>query len=218
MIPSDEYRTGETGKAYYALSVIDDNKNDMGGSYFTVTQIGNSGSTPDDKNSYTLDVGYPGNNFITNFSINDTETWSILFDSSEANSNTNFAYTYDIYGNLVSSDSPSVTRSKDFLRTTAADNAWWTKMTEFPIKATIEFKGLVRPTMLVSYVQLDCRFYGHQTIHSGTYIIIKQTDNITTSGYKTTLELQRIKGVDGNPNTTSKASVAKKRPRANGGR
>jgi len=40
MIPSDT--SGVTGKAYYALSVVDDNKNEMGGSYFKVTKIGDS--------------------------------------------------------------------------------------------------------------------------------------------------------------------------------
>ena len=85
-------------------------------------------------------------------------------------------------------------------------------MTEFPIKATIEFKGLVRPTLLVSYVKLDVRFYGRKQVCSGTYIITKQTDNISSSGYKTTLELLRIKGDSDAP------AVRRSTPRANGGR
>ena len=68
-------------------------------------------------------------------------------------------------------------------------------MTEFPIKAVIDFKGLVRPTLLVSYVELDVRFFGRPHVTSGVYIITKQTDNISMAGYKTTLELQRIGGV-----------------------
>ena len=67
-------------------------------------------------------------------------------------------------------------------------------MTEFPIKATIVFKGLVRPTMLVSYVKIDVRYYGRKQLASGIYIITRQTDDISAQGYQTTLELQRIKG------------------------
>lgn len=192
MIPNGTEST--TGKAYYALSVIDDNKNEMGGSYFKVTKIGDSQAAYDGKDAYELDIGFPGDNFITNFSIRENDTWSILFDSSSTSQQNSFTYTYDQFGNLVQSDSPSVTRSKDLLQTTAQDQAWWTKMTEFPIGATIEFKGLVRPTMLVSYVKINVVFYGRKHISSGTYIITKQTDNISANGYKTTLELQRIKG------------------------
>ena len=214
MIPSgtsDYYQDGDNKQpAYYALSIIDDNKNEMGGSYFKVTKIGDSESTYDNKDSYELDIGYPGNNFITNFSISDNETWAILFDSSDTSPANKYTYTYDINGVLVQSDSPSVTRSRDLLRTTAADKAWWTKMTEFPIRATIDFKGLVRPTMLVSYVKIDVRFYGRKQICSGTYIIIKQTDNISASGYKTTLELQRIKGDSDVPTAKSKFSLPKR--------
>ena len=192
MVPSGT--EGVTGKGYYAMSVIDDNKNEMGGSYFKVTKIGDSQMAYDGKDAYELDIGYPGNNFITNFTINDNETWSILFDSSETSQKNDFTYTYNQDGVLIKSDSPSITRSKDLLQTTAADKAWWTKMTEFPISATIDFKGLVRPTLLVSYVKINCVFYGRRHIASGTYIITKQTDSITAQGYKTTLTLQRIKG------------------------
>ena len=192
MVPSGT--DGVTGNGYYALSVIDDNKNELGGSYFKVTKIGDSEMSYDGKDAYELDIGYPGNNFITNFTINDNETWSILFDSSETSRKNDFTYTYNQDGELIKSDSPSITRSKDLLQTTAADKAWWTKMTEFPISATIDFKGLVRPTLLVSYVKINCVFYGRRHIASGTYIITKQTDTINAQGYKTTLNLQRIKG------------------------
>lgn len=192
MIPNKSQST--TGKAYYALSVVDDNKNDVGGSYFSVTKIGDSQVAYDGKNAYELDVGYPGDNFITNFTLKNNETWSILFNSSGTSGINDFTYTYDQDGVLIVSDSPSITRSKDLLQTTAKDRAWWTKMTEFPVGATVDFKGLVRPTMLVSYVKINCVFYGRRHIASGTYIITKQTDNITSGGYKTTLELQRIKG------------------------
>lgn len=192
MVPSDT--SGTTGNSYYALSVVDDNKNEMGGSYFKVSRIGDSDSAYDGKDSYELDIGYPGNNFITNFTINDNETWSILFDSSNTSQKNDFTYTYNNLGELVKSDSPSITRSRDLLQTTAADKAWWTKMTEFPISATLDFKGLVRPTMLVSYVKLNVVYYGRRHISSGTYIITKQVDTISSSGYRTQLSLQRIKG------------------------
>jgi len=46
----------------------------------------------------------------------------------------------------------------------------------------------------MQYVNINCYFYGQKHIASGLYIITKQTDTISQSGYRTTLELLRIGG------------------------
>ena len=48
--------------------------------------------------------------------------------------------------------------------------------------------------ILMSYVKVNILFYGRKHNASGTYIITKQQDQINESGYKTTLNLVRIKG------------------------
>jgi hypothetical protein len=65
-------------------------------------------------------------------------------------------------------------------------------MTEFPITATLTIKGLMRPSILMSKVRINSYFYGIKHISSGLYIITKQEDSVSSSGYRTTLTLTRI--------------------------
>ena len=65
-------------------------------------------------------------------------------------------------------------------------------MTQFPITATMTLKGLLRPAMLMTYVKVYAYFYGRPHISSGIYIITKQEDSVSESGYRTTLSLTRI--------------------------
>lgn len=46
----------------------------------------------------------------------------------------------------------------------------------------------------MQYVHLNVLFFGVKHISSGTYIITKQTDQIDSSGYRTSLELTRVVG------------------------
>jgi phage protein D len=55
-------------------------------------------------------------------------------------------------------------------------------------------KGLLRESILMTYVRLNVILYGRKHISSGTYIITKQTDTLNASGYRTQLNLVRIKG------------------------
>ena len=73
-----------------------------------------------------------------------------------------------------------------------SDRIWWTKVTKFPIKASVTIKGLLRPAVLMSYVRLNILLYGQRHINSGLYIITKQTDRIDGTGYQTTLNMLRI--------------------------
>ena len=79
--------------------------------------------------------------------------------------------------------------------TKATDKVWWTKVTQFPINASIQVQGLLRPATLMQYVKLNVIFPGgNKHISSGLYIVTKQVDNIGPSGYATNLRLTRIKG------------------------
>ena len=76
---------------------------------------------------------------------------------------------------------------------------WWTKITKYPINASITIQGLIRPAQLMTYLRLNVIFPGggegiRKHISSGLYIITKQVDRIDTSGYKTTLSLTKIAG------------------------
>ena len=93
-------------------------------------------------------------------------------------------------------------------------------MTQFPVSATLEIKGLIRPAMLMSYIKVNAFFYGHRHISSGIYFVTKQVDRIDGKGYRTILSLTRFAG-DEDAITTETEQVTYKVPkvtkRADGG-
>jgi len=113
-------------------------------------------------------------------------------------------YTYSINNNgeIVENRSPVVTNSGKYLMTTEADRTWWTKMTQFPIQATLTIQGLLRPATLMTYVKVNVYFFSKKHVSSGLYIITKQVDEIGNSGYLTTLSLTRIQGDEDAVDTT----------------
>lgn len=133
---------------------------------------------------------------IMNFSLDDNENWSILYDYSNSIEQSNYVYSIDNNGNIVSEYSPTLARSNQLLKMTEADRTYWSNMTQYPINATLTIKGLLRPAILMTYVKVNVLFYGQMHIASGYYVVTKQTDSISESGYSTTLKLVRIKGIN----------------------
>ena len=67
-------------------------------------------------------------------------------------------------------------------------------MTQYPIKASIVLRGLLRPAILLSPVKINVYIYGRKDVSSGLYAITNQEDSISESGITTTLQLIRISG------------------------
>ena len=67
-------------------------------------------------------------------------------------------------------------------------------MTEFPISAQLNCRGLLSPLLLLTYIKINCLYYGAERINSGIYIVVGQTDTLSGSGYKTTLSLLKVAG------------------------
>lgn len=183
----------------YLLSIHDDYTNKLGGTYFKISELSNDIATVNQNNSldtYEIDINYPGDNFVTQFSVNNDQSWSILYEFSEKLDSNKYNYSYgSIDGTLNSNYSPSIVRSSSTRNISPLKSSWWTYMTQFPIKATLTIKGLMRPSMLMTYVKLNVLFNGGlKHISSGLYVITKQTDTIDSNGYKTTLELLRVGG------------------------
>jgi hypothetical protein len=87
---------------------------------------------------------------------------------------------------------PSST-TRDSFETDVADKVWWTKLTKFPINASVTIQGLLRPATLMTYVRLNVIFPGgNKHISSGLYIITKQVDDLSANGYVTTLSMTRL--------------------------
>lgn len=175
----------------YYMAIRDGATNNFGGSYFTVQEV-SADTQVSSYDTYEVDINYPGENFVTSFSINNNQQWSILFDYSNKVEQSNYIYKINNQGQLITEFSPSIARSNTLLTVPEVNKSWWTKMTAFPISATLTIKGLTRPTMLMNYIKVNVYFYGRKHISSGLYIITKEQDQLDSQGYKTTLSLTRV--------------------------
>jgi hypothetical protein len=182
----------ELNNSKYFLSVHDDLSNDLGGTYFKVTEVGGTDQSTNSADTYELNVNFPTDNFITQFNVNNDQSWAILYEYASDVTQSNYTYKINDEGKLVTTFSPSLLRNSSGNISTA-EKSWWSLMTAFPITATLTMKGLTRPSLLMSYVKLNVWFHGGQKhISSGLYVITKQQDRIDSSGYKTTLTLLRV--------------------------
>lgn len=179
----------------YFLTINDDYNNDLGGTYFKVSEVSANAAVYNATDTYELDINYPGDNFVTEFSLNNDQSWAILYEYAGDVKQEEYTYNIRDDGTIETLSSPSLLTSSLTNDKSAYKTQWWSYMTEFPITATLTLKGLTRPSMLMTYVKLNVWFAGGQRhISSGTYIITKQTDSITSAGYTTTLTLLRVGG------------------------
>lgn len=165
------------------------------GSYFDIDRVSYKTEKSD---AYQIDIGF-GNTgtIVTAFQVVDNENYALLYDYSFRQGN-QYVQRIDDKGDLVDIWAPGVYSKNDYKKPTQSDINWWTKMTQFPIKATITLEGLLRPAMLMSYVRLNVIFPGgNKHVSSGLYMVTQQHDRIDgQSGYKTTLSLTKISGDD----------------------
>lgn len=187
--PKDVVKTSR-----YYWCVMDDISNKYGGPYFVVKKVDANTLNVPEYSTYEVDVGYPNGTYVTEFSFRNDQSWSILYNYSQEANMPKYVYTVDNFGGIQTSFSPSLTNNSPLFQTTEVDKTWWSNVTQFPISATMKIKGLLRPTMLMSYVKVNTYFYGHKHISSGLYIITKQVDTIDGNGYSTTLSLTRVQG------------------------
>ena len=197
MCMNSENPNSTIGLNKYTLVIEDDITSQFNGIYFRVCKVTNNSElvSANALDTYQIDVGYPSDkNIITGFTIDDNQTYSILYDYSDKIQQSNYVSRIDDEGNIQYIYSPVLTNSSQLMKTTQADKNWWTQVTQYPITATLTMKGLLRESILMTYVRLNVILYGRKHISSGTYIITKQTDTLNASGYRTQLNLVRIKG------------------------
>lgn len=178
----------------YSLVVVDDTTGEFDGPYFKVVEVKKDKQNLNNLTTYEIDIGYPSNNIVLSFQINNNENYSLLYDYSLKLNRSDYVTRIGDDGKLVQVYAPIISSKNDLYKTTEADKTWWTQVTAFPIQATITLKGLLRPAILMTYVKLNVLFYGQKHITSGTYIITKQTDTVDTDGFKTELNMTRVSG------------------------
>lgn len=174
---------------FYTLTVLDDTSGVFSGTYFKITPVDKAA---DVAAAYDIDVGYITKDIVTSLEIEDDETYSIYYEFSQKLHDAEYVQRIDDNGKIEEKYAPIISSGTAKGITTNEVKNWWTKVTEFPIKATITFKGLLRPAMLMSHVRLNIYFYGRKYIDSGLYVVTKEVDEVGTGGFRTTLSLLRI--------------------------
>ena len=197
MIPSGSSQT-DISKDIYILTLHDDTVYDklysdttsLGGPYFKVTRTSYATNQSD---AYTVDIGYNTATIVRSFSIKQDENYSILYDYSNQLYPETYVQRLSNSGKWEQEFAPVATSNNTLRKTRAEDISWFTKMTKYPISATVKIQGLLRPATLMQYVRLNVVFPGGG-VHtsSGLYIITQQQDDISGEGYITTLTMTRI--------------------------
>lgn len=194
MAPQTSSNSSTIKNSKYILTVHDDLTGDLGGPYFKISKIATSAKSINSLNTYEINIGYPEGDSVMGFTIDNNQTYSILYEYSKNIQQSDYIYRINNEGIVEQLYSPTISNNSTQYKTEEIDKTWWTQVTQYPIKATLTIKGLLRSALLMTYVKINSYFYGQRHISSGTYIITKQVDSISETGFRTTLSLTRIQG------------------------
>ena len=175
----------------YLLKFSDDVTNELSGPYFQIVQTNKNVNTSE---AYEIDIGYESKDIVKEFRIENNESYSIFYDYCNELEDTQYVKKYNARGELEEVYAPIVSSGNVGHRTKESDKSWWTKVTSFPVSASITLKGLLRPAMLVTNVRINIYYFGQKHINSGLYIVTKEVDKISESGFETQLNLVKIGG------------------------
>ena len=190
MLPPGVSKNSITQGSLYSLSIHEDDTGTYGGTYFRIDQVKSDSASLAGICSYEIDIGYPSANFVTDFSIKSNDDWAIYYEYNKSASTVDYVKRLNSKGELEYVYTPQLTNGGYTIENT--DKTWWTRVTEFPIEATITIRGLLKPATLMNYVKINVWYWGHKYMLSGYYLISGQTDSIGDGGYRTTLNLIRV--------------------------
>ena len=196
MIP--EGSAAGLSKEIYIMTIYDDSITSANsalsrkGPYFKVSKVS---TVMDQGDAYEIDIGINTSTIVRSFQIEKNENYSIYYDYQEKAHPETYTRRIAADGTWEEKYAPASMMREDKFDIKSNDQVWWTKATQFPINATIQIQGLLRPATLMQYVRLNVIFPGgNKHISSGLYIVTRQVDNIGPNGYATNLGLTRIKG------------------------
>ena len=185
-------------KEIYIMTIYDDSitsaERSMSakGPYFMVTKVS---TVMDRGDAYEIDIGINTSTIVRSFQIDKSENYSIYYDYQNKAHPETYTRRIGADGLWEEKYAPASMMREGTFDIKSQDRVWWTKVTQFPINATIQIQGLLRPATLMQYVRLNVIFPGgNKHISSGLYIVTRQVDNIGPNGYATNLGLTRIKG------------------------
>lgn len=202
MVPNGLPSNSNKTQTFYILTIHDEAENEirsinnnnqslreLGGPYFKITKVSKNLKHPE---AYNIVFGYPSGNIITAFNIENNENYSIYYDYQADLNTVDYVERISDSGEIEKVYAPLVSSGNYKHKTRTEDITWWSKITEYPINATMTIKGLLRPALLMEYVNLNIIYFGKKYVDSGLYIITKQVDNISERGCRTTLNMTRV--------------------------
>ena len=177
-----------------SIYYLDINDEDSLGPYFTIQEVGTKLSTSSFPLVYEIDINYPDEESLAyNFSVNTDYTWPLAYQYNSGFSN----YDYGITTAGKTFKQASNLGIKSMTGTTNSfitDKNWWTNVTEFPVKAALELKGLTSYVLLLNYIKVNVYYFGNKRLSSGIYIVTGQEDILSGNGFRTRLDLLRVAG------------------------
>lgn len=197
MLPAGS-STDNLSNEIYILTIHDDTVYDrnysdtltLGGPYFKVTKTSSSIEQAD---AYEVDIGFNTANIVSNFNIENNENYSLFYDYNAKLHPETYTRRLNNKGEWEDTYAPVYTSGTKTFSTEPEDVTWFSKITKYPISATLTIQGLLRPAQLMQYLRLNVIFPGgNKHISSGLYIVTKQVDNIGANGYTTTLSITKI--------------------------
>ena len=102
---------GPLKDAQYYWTVFDDINNEYGGTYFKVQKVKANAKYNVSYSTYEVDVGYPNGNYVTNFSLNNDNTWSVLYDHANSIKLPQYSYSIGKSGEIITTYSPTMVRA-----------------------------------------------------------------------------------------------------------
>jgi hypothetical protein len=151
MTPASSNSQTITKRDIYIMTFVDDTTGEFGGPYFKITRVTDKVVQ---STAYEIDIGYPTANIVTAFSIDNNETYSLYFDFQQKLADKNYVYRITSTGDTTLEYAPVISSKNPYYKTQVSDQTWWTKITSYPINASITFKGLIRSAILMTHVRL----------------------------------------------------------------
>lgn len=166
----------------------------FGESYLKVIKVNKSSTDTSLDVSYNIVIGYPSSNLVLNFSIDSDTSWAAYYNYANEVVSGQYAKKLSSDGNIQYTYSPILYTNTTTGVYNSNEEAWWNNMINYPITASLTLKGLCKPVLLASYLNIENYFFGQKHTSSGVYIVTSQQDQISAAGYTTKLGLQRVGG------------------------
>jgi hypothetical protein len=124
MTPVSDAKSSLIKTGMYVLNVVDDVSTTFGGPYFTVKKLSRASSFSDrGLGTYQIDLGYPSQNVVTAFNVENDENYSILYKYTNQLTDEQYSYRINDEGKLEPVYAPLLSSSNSLYKTTEADRS-----------------------------------------------------------------------------------------------